>query len=247
MDIEQSTHKRPLPSWLISEGYEEEQLGLLRGGKEAQVWLVHRFTADASCLLAQKVYKPRLQRSFRNDAIYQEGWQIKSGQDRRAVKNRTRVGQQMISAIWTSNEFGMLRKFWKEGADVPYPVEEGANNSFLMEYVGDWDESAPRLVDVRLPKERLPELFDQIMRNVELFVRLGFVHADLSAYNILWWDEKPWVIDFPQTVETRHNNSAVDLLHRDLQNLCNYFSRQGLERDPGELVSKLMDYILFGA
>jgi RIO kinase 1 len=246
LDIEQSTNKRPRPAWLITEGFEEEDLGVLRGGKEAQVWLVRRYTEDASCLLARKAYKPRLERSFRNDAIYQEGWVIKSGQVRRAVKKRTKFGQQAISAIWTSNEFGMLKKFWKEGADVPYPVEEQANNSFLMEYVGDEDSSAPRLADLRLPVEVLPDVFDQILRNVELFVRLGFVHADLSAYNVLWWDEKPWIIDFPQAVMTRHNTNATDLLYRDLDNLCTYFKRRGLEREPGELIAPLMDYILFG-
>jgi RIO kinase 1 len=262
VETKEQSHRRPLPDWLIREGYEDEKVRLVKSGKEAQVWLVHRHTAEASCLLALKAYKPRLERSFRNDAIYQEGWVIKSGQVRRAVKKRTRFGQKAISAMWTANEFAMLRKFWKEGADVPYAVEEPAPcmhetcpdgcfrqipNSFLMEYLGDWETPAPRLVDLRLPDDLLPEVFDRIMRNVELFVRLGFVHADLSAYNVLWWDEKPWIIDFPQAVMTRHNQSATDLLYRDLENLCSYFRRRGLERDPGEQMATLMDYILFGA
>lgn len=261
MDIEQQTARRPLPQWLIKKDYEEEKVRLVKSGKEAQVWLVNRYTPHRSCLLALKAYKPRLERSFRNDAIYQEGWKIKSGQVRRAVQKRTRFGQKAISALWTSNEFGMLRKFWKNGADVPYAVEEPAPcmhercpdecprqipNSFLMQYLGDWDTPAPRLVDLRLPNDVLPEIFDQIMRNVELFVRLGFVHADLSAYNILWWEDKPWIIDFPQAVMTRHNLSATDLLYRDLANICSYFARRGFERDPGEQVATLLDYIVFG-
>jgi RIO kinase 1 len=246
LEIDDRVEKRPLPKWLITEDFEEEEVALLRGGKEAQVSLIHRYTSDASCLLALKTYKPRLERSFRNDAIYQEGWQIKSGQVRRAVKKRTRFGQETISAIWTSNEFSMLRKFWKEGADVPYPVEERAGNAFLMQYLGDWEAPAPRLTDIRLPDELLPGVFDQILKNVELFVRLGFVHADLSAYNVLWWEERPWIIDFPQAVETRHNNNSVDLLYRDLENLCSYFARRGVERGPGELIAPLMDYILYG-
>lgn len=246
LEIDNRVERRPQPEWLITEGFEEEEVAVLRGGKEANVSLVHRFNSEASCLLALKAYKPRLERSFRNDAIYQEGWQIREGQVRRAVNKRTRFGQQAISAIWTSNEFSLLRKFWNEGADVPYPVEDRGNNSFLMQYLGDWDSPAPRLRDVRLPEEVLPSVFDQIMRNVQLFVRLGFVHADLSAYNVLWWEEKPWIIDFPQAVETRHNNNAVDLLYRDLENLCSYFARRGVEREPGELIAPLMDHILFG-
>lgn len=246
MNIDRSTKRRSPPDWLPTEGYTEENLGIIKGGKEAVVWLVERSAGEASCLLALKAYKPRLERSFRRDSLYQEGWQIKERTIRKAVQKRTKFGQQAIEAIWTGNEFSMLRLFWREGADVPYPVEQPVPSSLLMQYVGDWDEAAPRLSDVRLAPESLEDVFRAIMRNVELFVRLGYVHADLSPYNVLWWEESLWIIDFPQAVMTRHNPSATELLHRDISNVCRYFAKLGLERDPGELIAPLLDYIIFG-
>jgi len=49
------------------------------------------------------------------------------------------------------------------------------------------------------------------------------VHCDLSAYNVLWWDDKPWIIDFPQAVDIRHNPNWREFYERDLRNIRKYF------------------------
>ena len=49
-------------SWLIAEpeAYDEYDLGPLKTGKEAEVFLVERVARDGrSCLLAHKRYRPR--------------------------------------------------------------------------------------------------------------------------------------------------------------------------------------------
>ena len=64
-------HARPVPAGIITEDYtEDEEIGLLKSGKEADVFLIRRHGRERSCLLAAKRYRPVEQRAFRNDAIY---------------------------------------------------------------------------------------------------------------------------------------------------------------------------------
>ena len=55
------------------------------------------------------------------------------------------------------------------------------------------------------------------------------MHADLSAYNMLLWEERLVIIDFPQAVDPRYNDDAFDLLLRDIENTNEYFADRGVE------------------
>jgi RIO kinase 2 len=59
--------------------------------------------------------------------------------------------------------------------------------------------------------------------------REGYVHADMSEYNVFVNDEGVTVFDWPQAVPTDHDN-ARELLERDLENIYSYFRR----KYPGE-------------
>src|SRR5436309_2682820 len=82
-------------------------------------------------------------------------------------------------------------------------------------------------------------LFTRIMRNVELWLAYNVVHGDLSAFNILWWEGNVTIIDVPQAVDPRVNPNARDLLARDIDNVCRYFSRSGVQADPARLAARL--------
>ena len=75
----------------------------------------------------------------------------------------------------------------KAGADVPKPIAKGPN-VILMEYFGDEVRAAPILHGLRLEAREAREMFDRILWNIELFLSLDRIHADLSAYNILHWE-----------------------------------------------------------
>lgn len=94
-----------------------------------------------------------------------------------------------------------------------------------MELLGDHETVAPRLIDVELMEKEAPSVFKSLMESVEVFWNLGVVHGDLSAYNILWWNSKPYVIDFPQSIDVRTHPNAREILERDLQNLTMYFGK----------------------
>src|SRR5436305_7994656 len=60
------------------------------------------------------------------------------------------------------------------------------------------------------------------------------VHGDLSAYNLLYWEGKLTLIDFPQGTSSHANQSAHVILHRDVQRVCEYFARRSEERRVGK-------------
>ena len=52
---------RVAPEWLITDEveYDERDLGRLKSGKEAEIFIVERSFGARSCLLAHKRYRPR--------------------------------------------------------------------------------------------------------------------------------------------------------------------------------------------
>ena len=83
-------------------------------------------------------------------------------------------------------------------------------------------------------------MWDQLVGNLQRLVAAGWAHGDLSAYNLLWWADEVWMIDFPQAVDIAANPMGLDLLHRDVVNIATWFGRQGLDRDPDELFALLL-------
>ncbi len=247
-----SDHPAP-PDWLVDEPYTDTELGVLRTGKEAQVSLIERTGAAGRCLLARKLYLPRevsqkgvleamgVQRStqFRNDVTYREGRQFRRSRDRRAVERMSTHGKALLQERWTSHEHDVMGVLWRAGVRVPYPVIF-ADDHLDMEYIGDIGEAAPTLARARPRGARLVPVWDQLVVNLERMVGCCYAHGDLSAYNLLWWSDELWMIDFPQAVDIAANPMGLDFLHRDVANICAWFARQGLDRDPEALFAHLL-------
>lgn len=191
----------------------------LKSGKEAVVFQVF-FKGKK---LALKVYKPREDRAFQNDIIYVEGKYFRNPTERKAVLKRTKSGKSVIHKYWVRREFFLLNKVKKLGATVP-EVLSYTKDSILMEFIGD-EEIAPRLIDVELTIDEAKKVFNQICADLKIFLDCGIIHSDLSAYNILWWEEKAFIIDLPQAIDIRENPNKELLLERDLDNLIKYFSK----------------------
>ena len=101
-----------------------------------------------------------------------------------------------------------------------------------MEYLGDTTMSAPALNAVDLSRDEARALFDRVMRNAELMLKHNCVHADLSAFNILYWDGDIRIIDLPQAVNPYVNPKAFQVFERDIARVCQYFARYGIYTDP---------------
>lgn len=246
---------RPRPSWLVTEpdDYEEHDLGRLKAGKEAEVFLVERVASDGrSCVLAHKRYRPRqvgrgqlealgFERSsgFVNDHRYRQSRRFPNTRDQRAAERMTSYGRELLARQWPDHEFTVLTRLWSGGVSVPFPVAR-TTDGVLMQYVGDGDQSAPRLASARLGPGDAAAAAAQLVAELHRMVGAGFVHGDLSAYNLLWWEERVWVIDLPQAVETSHPD-AFQLLFRDVQNVAMWLQRRGVPFDVDEVYADVLN------
>jgi RIO kinase 1 len=189
----------------------------IRQGKEATVFVVS-FQGKP---LALKVYIDPKLRAFQNDQEYTEGKFYRKLSERRALAKRNRFGKAMLHKNWVRREFFLLNKLAKLGAIVP-KVYDWTPESILMEFIGG-DYVAPRLVDIKLDETTSKFAMESILGDIERLLECGVVHSDLSAYNILWWQNKPWIIDFPQAIDVRRNPHKEELLKRDLDNVVQHF------------------------
>ena len=253
----QITYKPKLfeTQWLLDslrvfydQGLIVDVLSQVKGGKEANVYLCKANPDTGLDLLAAKVYRPRQFRNLRNDITYREGREILSGEggivkrrdgrEMRAMKKKTGFGAELLHGSWIMYEHGTLQRLHGMGATVPKPIALG-ENAILMEYIGDAKVPAPVLHSVTLPPAERQPLFAEIMRNIELMLKHELIHGDLSAFNILYWQGKVTLIDFPQVTMAVSNRNAWKIFLRDVTRVCEYFQLQGMTLYPTAMAEKL--------
>jgi RIO kinase 1 len=227
-------------------------LSMVKSGKEATVYCCAGGSATEREYVAAKVYRPRMFRSLQNDALYRES-RAQRDTEGRAVRNdrrwrahqRSSRGQHERVATWISDEFLVQRRLYAAGADVPKPFAQ-IGNALLMDYIGEGDEAAPLLREVSLERDEARTLFEQVLRNIELFLTCDCIHGDLSAYNILYQPGEITIIDFAQALDPRYNLEVYPLLLRDVERVCRYFARYGVEVEAGRLASAMWNRYLRG-
>lgn len=192
----------------------------IKSGKEADCFLV-KIEKKYYCL---KFYKKRNLSTTEGNNIYLAGKWFRQPSQRKSVAKGNKFGKNLIKNLWTKREYYMLKKFHGLGANVP-EVFDFNNNSIVMEYLGDASLPAPLLKDVNLNEKQLNEVFTQIIDSIKTFYKCGIVHGDLSEFNVLWWQNKPYIIDFPQTIDIRNNPNANELLLRDITKICKFFKK----------------------
>jgi len=193
----------------------DEMVGIVSTGKESNVY--HGWLGDRE--IAIKIYAVEAS-EFKNMDRYIRG-------DRRfpAWKNRRH-----LIYMWAKKEFkNLMRVYRKVSCPEPLAVEK---NVLVMSFIGKDGIPAPKLKN--LPPEKPKEFFDEILGFVKTMYANGFVHGDLSEYNILNAG-KPVLIDFSQGLLKDHPY-ADELLQRDIRNLCNYFLRFGIKAGEGEIL-----------
>ncbi len=245
-----SSHER---FWILNylESFYNDQvisdvLWKVKGGKEANVYCCAAHPSTGLELIAAKIYRPRMFRNLRNDARYRQGREIRdeSGKETRnrreilAMNKNTRFGKHLRHISWLEAEYLTLEMLYKVGANVPKPVAHG-DNVIMMEYIGDRNTPAPALNQVSLQPAQARELFDRLVANLSIMLNNHCVHADFSAYNVLYWDNDFRIIDFPQAVDPRHNPDAGELFARDVERICQYFARYGIRQNAASLAADL--------
>ncbi len=234
----------PRPDWVVtSQGAIDTELGILKTGKEADVFLLERadpLAPDRAVVMAAKRYRSPEHRTFHRSASYTEGRSMRRSRDERAVKRKSTFGRLVAADEWAVSEWAALVRFWSLGLPVPYPVQIDGTE-LLMEWITVDGETAPRLAQTRPAADLLAAYFDQLREAMATMVQAGVVHGDLSAYNILAAGERLVVIDLPQIVDLVGNVNGMDFLLRDCTNVCTWFRSKGLTRaDEQELFADLL-------
>lgn len=202
------------------EGHTLKVISAVKSGKEAEVYQV---LLD-NVLSAMKVYKNPEERSFKNADQYLSGKYYKTKSHQKAISKGNKFGKKLKHSNWIAREFLILKKLHTAGAAIPKPILQ-VQDAVIMEFVGNEEECARRLIDIDPNKKMAEIIFQNILENIKLFWKNGIVHGDLSAYNILYWDEKAFIIDFPQCIDTRNYPNPWEVLERDLNNIINYFKK----------------------
>jgi hypothetical protein len=114
---------------------------------------------------------------------------------------------------------------------VTHPDWSGSSTGLGLGRNGDGGASLP---------PELASAWQQLLDSLRALTAAGLVHADLSAYNLLWWEGRLVVIDLPRAVEFITNSDAYVLLHRDVANVSDWFTRHGLPLDVETVYAELV-------
>ena len=238
----------PRPDWVRTEhGAVDTELGMLKTGKEADVFLVRRAVPDTAevSMLAAKRYRDGDHRLFHRDAGYLEGRRVRRSREMRAMTNRTAFGKELIAGQWAAAEFGALSRLWQVGQEggtisVPYPVQL-IGTELMLEFIGDWEtgEAAPRLAQVRPDRDGLEDLWQQMVDALSVLARAQLAHGDLSPYNTLVHEGRLVLIDLPQVVDVVANPRGAEFIARDVRNVAAWFTARGLSVGTEDLIERL--------
>lgn len=231
----------PHPEWIVTaHAAVDTELGVLKTGKEADVFLIERaIPGQSGVVLAAKRYRSAEHRDFQRTGDYEAGRKLKKSRDERAVAKKSAYGRRVSSTKWAYAEFEALSRAWEARLPVPYPVQVDGTE-LLMEFIGSGRVAAPRLAQSGLTGEDLRSAFRQVVQILHGFAEAGLAHGDLSPYNLLDDGGRIVVIDLPQIVDLASNPLAMEFLHRDVINVTTWFARRGLETDPEALFADLL-------
>lgn len=107
---------------------------------------------------------------------------------------------------------------------VPRPIDHN-RHAIVMEKL-----EGVELSEASVPDEQAVGVLDLVLSELADAYAEGYVHADMSEYNVAVSEQGVMLFDWPQAVQTDHEN-ANEFLERDIENLVGYFQR----KHPGEI------------
>jgi RIO kinase 1 len=188
--------------------------GIISAGKEANIYLGYNEVGQE---VAVKIYK-----IDSNTSKWMRNYIVGDPRFEKIPRNISK-----IIYLWARKEYKNLKRAKNAGLRVPNPLFV-RDNVLIMDYIGFGPIPAPRLKDIKYPRN-----VEFLVKDVLNFIRTLYqdaelVHGDLSHYNILYHNQKPVYIDISQAVSTAHPK-AEKYLVRDIKNVFNYFQRFDVE------------------
>lgn len=209
---------------LLNRGVFDEVVGVVKEGKESVV--LSGLTKEKRWV-AIKVYRTEA-------CNFKAMWRYLVGDPRfLSIKKSRRA----VVNIWCQREFKNLKTALKVGVSCPKPLAY-KENVLVMEFLGKDGAVAPRLIDI---KPRNPKkIYEKVLEDLKKLAKANLVHGDLSAYNVLLFDNEPYFIDLSHGT-TPKSPFFVDFLRRDVKNINVYFAKLNVAvRDDQEIQEELL-------
>ncbi|MCU4799973.1 serine/threonine-protein kinase RIO2 [Halobacteria archaeon HArc-gm2] len=138
--------------------------------------------------------------------------------EREYTSDRDHVSWQYTARKAAEREYEALETLYPD-VSVPQPIDQN-RHAIVMEKIEGVELARTKLEDVQV----VPVL-ELVLDEMQTAYAEGFVHADMSEYNVFVSSEGVTVFDWPQAVPTDHEN-ARELLERDVTNVVGYFRRK---------------------
>ncbi len=120
------------------------------------------------------------------------------------------------SAASAAREFEALQAL-NGKINVPVPIDLN-RHTIVMSFI-------PGVNLNRCVLDAPEDTYAEILRQIHEAYRLGYIHGDLSEYNIMVADDAVWIIDWPQWVSPSHKNSEPILRH-DIETVIEFFRKK---------------------
>uniref|UniRef100_UPI00398E9DBF serine/threonine-protein kinase RIO3 n=1 Tax=Pristiophorus japonicus TaxID=55135 RepID=UPI00398E9DBF len=213
---------------MVNAGILESINGCISTGKESVVLHANGGSINEKMVpteCAIKVFKTTLNEFKNRDKYIKDDYRFKD--------RFSKLYPRKIIHMWVEKEMHNLTRMQKVGIPCPEVVIL-KKHILVMSFIGQDHVPAPKLKDVKLSTDDMKRAYYQVLHMMQqLYTECKLVHADLSAYNMLWHMGKVWLIDVSQSVELTHPH-GLEFLFRDCQNVSRFFQKSGVADAMGE-------------
>jgi RIO kinase 1 len=222
---------------MINDDLVTEIQGTISTGKEANVYYACKIPYEnpddfaAREHFAIKIYKTAILVFKDRDKYVRGEWRFGKG-----YKGRGSSSRQMVK-LWAEKEMRNLKRLNKAGIPSPEPLHL-KRNVLMMSFIGQGrkGKAAPRLKDVKFDDDVADAKWRASYIDAVAYIRImlhvcKLIHADLSEYNMLYFEDKTYIIDVSQSVGFDHPLSR-DFLRMDVKNVTDFYRRKGVNTLP---------------
>jgi RIO kinase 2 len=116
------------------------------------------------------------------------------------------------------HEHAVLETLYPD-VSVPRPIDQNRHAIVMEKFSG------VELANAKLDPGQATGVLDLVLREIAAAYEGGYVHADVSEYNVAVSEDGVTLFDWPQAVATDHEN-AGEFLRRDVENVAGYMKRK---------------------
>lgn len=198
-------------SKFMSQGVIESLDYAIKSGKEAYVFRATSGKLYPGKYLAVKIY-------MMETGDFNNRTQYIANDPRFNIKSNKRK----VIYEWAKKEYSNLLLLERNGIKVPH-AHMVKKNVLIMDFIGDEKgNAAPTLKEVGPYSKDDLKYF---LKTIDKMYKQGFVHADLSEYNILCpGNDEYYIIDLSQGI-LKNNHMFEKWYERDLYNIKKFFSK----------------------